>query len=123
MIGGEVARVKEEEDAAAGLAANALALLTDRAGEEQPRALPVTRRHHHPTLAGAHVRILHDPEAEGVPVKGDRFVVVADEKAHEGEAFGHGWVLGGIGTAIGAGASASAQAAARGRAMLALAGC
>jgi hypothetical protein len=82
--------VEKEEDAAAGLIADAGALLfVGRAGQQQSRPPPARRSHAHPTFAARQRCILQEVETENARVIVDGFVVITNEQGDGGDLLGH----------------------------------
>jgi len=90
VVAPEVVGVKEEEDAASRLVADAGGLLgCGGAGEEEIGSRRAGGSDEDPAFAGAHVGVFEEAEAEDVGVIGDGFVVVADDEGDVGEGLGH----------------------------------
>ena len=93
VVAVEVVGGDEEEDAAAGLVADGGDLLGGGGlGEEQarPPGAGVGRGDDDPALAGAHVGVVAEGEADSTGVEVDRLVVVADGEGDEGESGARG---------------------------------
>src|SRR5262249_55572665 len=91
VVGPEIIRMEEQEDASAGLVAHLRKLLVRGSlGEQDTRLGRAWRGHQNPSLLPIERLVRNQREAELAGEIADRLVIVADEKSHVSDMLAHG---------------------------------